>query len=316
MRVALLGGTVFIGRAITEAFLADGHELLVIHRGEHEPPDFPDVTHLHADRIRLGDVAGDITAFAPDVFVDTGALSVANTEPVLAAVPAGPRLLVLSSMDVYRAYGELNSGRSSEPMPITEESPVRDERYPYRGVIPGMDDYDKLDVEERYLARRRGRAAPARCVWASRLPAPRRVHPAPRAPAGSRSRPVPATGSGRDRSSARRPAPWLPRPRRPRTTSTARSSTSARPPRGRWASGPGTSSVRRAATPNSLPSHRSRSLMTSVCSAAPSPTPRRQRGQGRAPVRLAPRRPDDHGAPIRELAPGPPTGGERPRLRR
>ena len=34
----------------------------------------------------------------------------------------------------------------------TETSNVRDEKYPYRGQIPGMDDYDKLDVEEIYLA--------------------------------------------------------------------------------------------------------------------------------------------------------------------
>ena len=36
-------------------------------------------------------------------------------------------------------------------MPIDESSPVRSERYPYRGKIPGLEGYEKLDVEEVYL---------------------------------------------------------------------------------------------------------------------------------------------------------------------
>ena len=153
MRVALLGGTVFIGRAILDALLGAGHDVVVIHRGEHEPPDLPDVRHLHCDRRRLGDIAADLVAFDPEVFVDTGAASAANTEPVIAAIPAGARPVVLSSIDVYEAYGQLHQGGHAQPMPITETSPVRSERYPYRGRVPGMDDYEKLDVEERYLDR-------------------------------------------------------------------------------------------------------------------------------------------------------------------
>jgi UDP-glucose 4-epimerase len=56
-------------------------------------------------------------------------------------------------MDVYQAYGAVHAGPVTEPVPADETSPVRAERYPYRGQIPGMDDYEKLDVEERFLAR-------------------------------------------------------------------------------------------------------------------------------------------------------------------
>jgi nucleoside-diphosphate-sugar epimerase len=41
----------------------------------------------------------------------------------------------------------------TDAVPVDETSPVREERYPYRGQIEGMDDYDKLDVEEVYLER-------------------------------------------------------------------------------------------------------------------------------------------------------------------
>ncbi len=39
MRVMVLGGTRFIGAAIVEELHAHGHELLIVHRGEHEPAD-------------------------------------------------------------------------------------------------------------------------------------------------------------------------------------------------------------------------------------------------------------------------------------
>lgn len=151
MKVALLGGTVFIGRAILDALLERGHEVTLIHRGDHEPPDLPDVEHVHCNRMELATVADRLGHV--DAFVDTGAATAANTEPVLAAVPDGVRLVVLSSVDVYEAYGQLHAGGHAQPMPITETSPLRSQRYPYRGQIPGMDDYEKQDVEERYLAR-------------------------------------------------------------------------------------------------------------------------------------------------------------------
>ena len=64
-----------------------------------------------------------------------------------------PTLVVLSSIDVYRAYSALMANTHTEPLPLDEASPVREQRYPYRGQRPGMDDYEKLDVEDAYRAR-------------------------------------------------------------------------------------------------------------------------------------------------------------------
>lgn len=61
--------------------------------------------------------------------------------------------MVLSSLDVYRAFELLNARAEGEPLPIAEDSAVRHDRYPYRGKLPGEDDYEKLDVEPEYLAR-------------------------------------------------------------------------------------------------------------------------------------------------------------------
>jgi nucleoside-diphosphate-sugar epimerase len=151
MRVGILGGTRFIGRAITLDLAGAGHDVTVFHRGQTEPEELASVGHVHVDRKELASSGADLGAF--DAFVDTMAFSAGNTQPVLDALPDGARLLVLSSMDVYAAYASVNTGAVTEPVPDDETGPVRAERYPYRGQIPGMDDYEKLDVEELYLER-------------------------------------------------------------------------------------------------------------------------------------------------------------------
>jgi nucleoside-diphosphate-sugar epimerase len=156
MRVMVLGGTRFIGAAVVEELVAHGHEPLVVHRGEHEPPDLAEVDHLHADRQDLPHLRGPVDDFGPEAVVDVCAYSAADAETALAAIGDDVRLLVVSSMDVYRAYGAVLAGTETDPLPVDETSPVRPERYPYRGrtlTATDADTYEKLDVEEAYLAR-------------------------------------------------------------------------------------------------------------------------------------------------------------------
>ncbi|GAA2807741.1 NAD-dependent epimerase/dehydratase family protein [Saccharopolyspora taberi] len=155
MRVLVLGGTRFIGRRITEELVSRGDEVCVVHRGR-TAPAIP-VRQLHVDRRDLATAASRIRDFAPDAVVDTLAMTRADAE-VLPHLPDVP-LVVLSSMDVYRAYERLLAGRGGIPVPIAEDSPLREERYPHRGAASpdgydiDMDSYDKLDVEPLYLAR-------------------------------------------------------------------------------------------------------------------------------------------------------------------
>lgn len=156
MRVVVLGGTRFIGRTIVDELIGAGHQVLIVHRGQSEPGDLPDATHVHADLRELGsgDAKEEVARFDAEALVHCMALGAADTDAVLGAFPdQGLRLLVLSSMDVYRAYGGLHSGQATDAVPVDETSPVREQRYPYRGQMPGMDDYEKLDVEERWVAR-------------------------------------------------------------------------------------------------------------------------------------------------------------------
>jgi nucleoside-diphosphate-sugar epimerase len=151
LRVIVLGGTRFIGRAIVEELGAAGHDLLIVHRGVLEPDGLPAAQHLHTDRAELPAHSAELAAFEPGAMIDCRALSRADAQTAIDALPKGLRVVVISSVDVYRAFGALNDDRETDPVPIDEASPVRTERYPYRGKMPGMDDYDKLDVEDVYL---------------------------------------------------------------------------------------------------------------------------------------------------------------------
>jgi UDP-glucose 4-epimerase len=153
LRIAVIGGTRFIGRAAVEELAAAGHELLIVHRGTTEPEGLPKAPHLHAERDELPGHKAELAAFRPDAALDCRALTRADAENVVAAMPAATRLVVVSSMDVYRAFGAVNLGIETDPVPIDEDSPVRSERYPYRHLVPDRHDYDKLDVEDVYLPR-------------------------------------------------------------------------------------------------------------------------------------------------------------------
>ena len=149
MRVLVLGGTGFVGRHVVARLLAAGDEVLVAHRGPAEPADFPDVPHLHVDRTSFAGTG----SFVPEAVVDCCADTAADVAAVHPHLPADAHLVELSSQDVYRAYELMRDGLDGVPVPGDEDSPLRQRRYPYRGLGFGHDDYDKLDVEPATLAR-------------------------------------------------------------------------------------------------------------------------------------------------------------------
>ena len=158
MSVFVIGGTGFVGRHVTRRLAAAGHAVTVFHRGE-TTPSLPDgVTRRHGSRDDRGALRSALDAAAPDVVVDAIAYTEAQAA-TLATLAAGrtDRLVALSSGDVYRQYDGLR-GRSEappDPVPLTEDSPLRASRYPYRGVevdFAYAADYDKILVEEKLRA--------------------------------------------------------------------------------------------------------------------------------------------------------------------
>ena len=58
MRLLVLGGTKFLGRAVVDLALDQGHEVTLFNRGQTNPDLFPEAAHLHGDR------DGDLDALA------------------------------------------------------------------------------------------------------------------------------------------------------------------------------------------------------------------------------------------------------------
>lgn len=159
MRVLVLGGTHFIGPPVVRRLVGLGHEVAVFHRGQTETSLPQNVKAFHGNREQLGDHLADFRAYEPEVVLDTLAMTEWDAEAVMATFSGlARRLVVLSSGDVYRAYGRLiqQDPGPPDPTPLTEASPLRDKLYPYREYAEGPDDmqyhYDKILVERVVMA--------------------------------------------------------------------------------------------------------------------------------------------------------------------
>jgi nucleoside-diphosphate-sugar epimerase len=163
MRIAVLGGTRFIGVALIEELIAHGHEPLVIHRGATEADDAPVVPHVHIGRHEVAGVHEALHSFDAQAVVDTCAFDTEDAVDLVRALPGKIPLVAWSSVDVYRAFATLRAGSPpTDAVPLDEDAPVRsgEQLYPYRGTPPfpgsgveNTDAYEKLDVERTYLER-------------------------------------------------------------------------------------------------------------------------------------------------------------------
>ena len=143
MRIIVIGGTHFIGPHVVR--LLAKHEVVVLHRGR----DCADTSHIHTDRTRLpADLHGDVV-------IDMWCMTEEHAKTLVDHL-GDERLVVMSSGDVYRNYDGLRGRYSGapDPIPLREDAPLRETRYPYRGSRHAagtedfFNDYDKILVEE------------------------------------------------------------------------------------------------------------------------------------------------------------------------
>lgn len=152
MRVLILGGSGFIGSHITQRLVKRGHDVAVFARS---PTPIADAELILGDRNHLQASSAAFRAFRPEVVVDAIAYTEQQAHGLMAAFQSiAQRLVLLSSGDVYRAYDIFyrRTDRPPDPAPLAEDSPLRDQLFPYRGVplaIEGFnsDDYEKILVE-------------------------------------------------------------------------------------------------------------------------------------------------------------------------
>ena len=105
------------------------------------------------DRDSLSRMRPAFSRFAPDVVLDIIPYTERQARDVMETFHGlAGRIVAVSSADVYRNYDGLRGKPSAppDPVPLTEESPLREALFPYRGSdIPFAyrDDYEKILVE-------------------------------------------------------------------------------------------------------------------------------------------------------------------------
>jgi nucleoside-diphosphate-sugar epimerase len=158
MRALVIGGTRFIGPFVVRTLASAGHAVAVYHRGYTESDLPAEVSHIHGARDEIRQAAAAIREFQPDVAIDVSAFTESEARAAIAAVHGiVERIVLVSSADVYRAYGLLTRMEqgSPEPLPLTERSVVRSVLFPYRNAAAHGDDrtrdYEKLLVERAVL---------------------------------------------------------------------------------------------------------------------------------------------------------------------
>jgi 2'-hydroxyisoflavone reductase len=122
VRLLVLGGTKFLGRAAVETALARGHEVTLFNRGETNPELFPEAEKLRGDRTagldalrgREWDAVLDPSGYVPAVVRDSA--------EVLAG--ATGHYLFISSISVYASL----AARNGEGSPLAELGEMPDDR--------------------------------------------------------------------------------------------------------------------------------------------------------------------------------------------
>jgi 2'-hydroxyisoflavone reductase len=129
MRILIIGGTAFVGRAIAQAAIDAGHDVTLFHRGQTGASLFPQATHL------LGDRDVDLSALAHsgwDATIDVCAYFPRQVRSVAAALDGrGGRYVLISSVSAYSPAVPRNYPESAPLAQVSdpEATTVTNENY-------------------------------------------------------------------------------------------------------------------------------------------------------------------------------------------
>src|SRR5437868_12207374 len=132
MKLLILGGTVFLGRHLTEAALARGHDVILFNRGRHNADLFPGVEKLRGDR------DGDLTALGGRQW--DAAIDVHGRVPRIVRMsaellaPAVEHLTFISTTSVYGDYSIRNMDEDA-PLATIADPTVEDPTGPNYGPL-------------------------------------------------------------------------------------------------------------------------------------------------------------------------------------
>jgi 2'-hydroxyisoflavone reductase len=133
VKILVLGGTKFLGRAAVEAALERGHEVTLFNRGETNPELFPDVEKLRGDRTE--DLSG-LDGRRWDGVIDPSGFFPGVVRRSAEALSDSGRYLFVSSVSAYANFSE----GPDEDAPRAELA----EGHPVDEMLPEYENYGAL----------------------------------------------------------------------------------------------------------------------------------------------------------------------------
>jgi nucleoside-diphosphate-sugar epimerase len=156
MKILMICGTRFIGAHVVRRLHDGGAEVVAFHRGTSANPILPKIEHVLDPSAEY-----PVTDFPDqlrrdwDIVIHMVTMGQVDAEAAVRTFEGRTqRLVMISSCDVYRAYGRLTKMEPGppEPVPLTEDAPLRSVLYPYRGMEEQLGafarDYDKMLAEK------------------------------------------------------------------------------------------------------------------------------------------------------------------------
>ena len=151
MNILVIGGSGFIGSQVVKILAEKGNDVTVFHRGntktEHK--------EILGERKNLAEFKDEFKELKPQVVVDVINYTEQNAADLMQTFRGvAERVVVLSSQDVYRAFGRIwrQEDEEIEPVPINENAPLRSKTFYYRDYAENEEDlrfnYSKLLVEK------------------------------------------------------------------------------------------------------------------------------------------------------------------------
>ncbi len=149
MHILVIGGTLFTGPHVVRGLLEQGYRVTLFHRGQTHANLPPQVTRIFGDRTNLATHLSAFIRLAPDVVIDMIALTRQDAQGLMHVFNGiTGRVVVPSSIDVYRAFGRLHRTEPGlpDPVPLLEAAPLR-EQLSLHG-----EEYEKRWVEDEVLS--------------------------------------------------------------------------------------------------------------------------------------------------------------------
>ena len=126
MRILVLGGTKFLGRALVDAAVAGGHTVTLFNRGRQDATAFPELEQVRGDRTR-GDAAG---GFAPlrervfDAVIDPACYLPADARATAAFF--APRAAHFTTVSSISALASMDTPGYDETTPVARLTPAQE----------------------------------------------------------------------------------------------------------------------------------------------------------------------------------------------